>query len=187
MEFLAAGGVQEIFIFCNAHADEVERYIRETQLQKRLATVVLRVLKSNAPCYSPGDALRVTCVFDTSNRTSATRAGWGHEDEMCNLYLMVHAEAPRYASCTGSATGGGGRSKFDFESPRGASAFFQSSEEPLVAARPIGAFVVPPPAPLGAPRASPKGMRPPRARSCPSSAPSSTSSSLGRSRPSSTR
>ena len=41
-----------------AHADEVERYIRETQLQKRLATVVLRVLKSNAPCYSPGDALR---------------------------------------------------------------------------------------------------------------------------------
>ena len=24
MEFLAAGGVQEIFIFCNAHADEVE-------------------------------------------------------------------------------------------------------------------------------------------------------------------
>ena len=58
MEFLAAGGVQEIFIFCNAHADEVERYIRETQLQKRLATVVLRVLKSNAPCYSPGDALR---------------------------------------------------------------------------------------------------------------------------------
>ena len=38
MEFLAAGGVQEIFIFCNAHADEVERRIRETQLQKRLAT-----------------------------------------------------------------------------------------------------------------------------------------------------
>ena len=57
---------------------------------------------------APGDALRVTCVFDTSNRTSVTRAGWGHGDEMCNLYLMVHAEEPRYASCTGSASGGAG-------------------------------------------------------------------------------
>ena len=92
----------------------------------------------------------MTCVFDTSNRTSATRAGWGHEDEMCNLYLMVHAEAPRYASCTGTATGGGGRSKFDFESAarRGA-----AGEARQIEAATTGAFVVPPPAPLGAPRA----------------------------------
>ena len=96
---------------------------------------------------APGDALRVTCVFDTSNRTSATRAGWGHGDEMCNLYLMVHAAEPRYASCTGSASGGGGRSKFDFESR------VEKTKTTPVAAAATGAFVVPPPAPLGAPRA----------------------------------
>ena len=101
---------------------------------------------------APGDALRVTCVFDTSNRTSATRAGWGHEDEMCNLYLMVHAEAPRYASCTGTATGGGGRSKFDFESAARRGAAGEPYARRIEAAT-TGAFVVPPPAPLGAPRA----------------------------------
>ena len=88
---------------------------------------------------APGDALRVTCVFDTSNRTSVTRAGWGHGDEMCNLYLMVHAEEPRYASCTGSASGGGGRSKFDFESR------LEKTKTTPVAATATGAFVVPPP------------------------------------------
>ena len=118
-----------------------------------------RAQKKGGFDIAPGDALRVTCVFDTSDRAAPTRAGWGHGDEMCNLYLMVHAEEPRYASCTGSATGGGGRSKFDFESPRGASAFFQSSEEPLVAARTIGAFVVPPPTFAHAPDA----LRPPSA------------------------
>ena len=89
---------------------------------------------------APGDALRVTCVFDTSNRTSATRAGWGHGDEMCNLYLMVHAEEPRYASCTGSASGGGGRSKFDFESRAET-----PKTTPEILASATGAFVVPPP------------------------------------------
>jgi peptidylamidoglycolate lyase len=88
---------------------------------------------------APGDALRVTCVFDTSNRTAVTRAGWGHGDEMCNLYLMVHAEEPRYASCTGSASGGGGRSKFDFESR------VEKTKTTPVAAAATGAFVVPPP------------------------------------------
>ena len=58
LEFLAAGGVQEIFIFCCAHADEVERYVRESQVARRLATVALRVLKSRGDCMSPGDALR---------------------------------------------------------------------------------------------------------------------------------
>ena len=89
---------------------------RDPQLPQLFEVVAGEDAENAGFAVAPGDALRVTCVFDTSNRTSATRAGWGHEDEMCNLYLMVHAEAPRYASCTGTATGGGGRSKFDFES-----------------------------------------------------------------------
>lgn len=55
-------------------------------------------------CRAPdaGDKLRATCTFDTSERTADTYAGWGHGDEMCNLYLMVHAEEPMYLSCQGS-------------------------------------------------------------------------------------
>ena len=52
----------------------------------------------------PGDKLRVTCAYDTTSRAAPTPAGWGHGDEMCNLYLMVHAEAPAFCSCSGSKT-----------------------------------------------------------------------------------
>ena len=45
MEFLAAGGVQEIFIFCCAHAESVERYVRESKLVRRLATVRVHVVE----------------------------------------------------------------------------------------------------------------------------------------------
>jgi len=86
---------------------------------------------------APGNQLRVTCVFDTTNRTTPTSAGWGHGDEMCNLYLMVHAEESKYASCTGSATGGGGRSKFDLET--------REARHTKVEAKKTGVFVVPPP------------------------------------------
>ena len=58
LEFLAAGGVQEVFIFCCAHAAEVERYIRETDLERRLATLAVHVIVSAGPCHSAGDALR---------------------------------------------------------------------------------------------------------------------------------
>lgn len=58
LEFLAAGGVQEIFIFCCAHADKVRAYIKETDLERRLATVALRLLVANGACLSTCDALR---------------------------------------------------------------------------------------------------------------------------------
>ena len=58
LEFLAAGGVQEIFIFCCAHADAVERYVKESKLVRRLATVRVHVLVSQGLCTSAGDALR---------------------------------------------------------------------------------------------------------------------------------
>ena len=122
---------------------------RDPQLPQLFEVVAGEDAENAGFAVAPGDALRVTCVFDTSNRTSATRAGWGHEDEMCNLYLMVHAEAPRYASCTGTATGGGGRSKFDFESAARRGAAGEPYARRIEAAT-TGAFVVPPPAPLGA-------------------------------------
>jgi len=35
----------------------------------------------------PGDVIRMTCEFDTSNRTTNTGWGDGTEDEMCLTYL----------------------------------------------------------------------------------------------------
>eukprot|EP00965_Chrysotila_dentata_P235448 6200761-Pleurochrysis_carterae.AAC.2 len=58
LEFLAAGGVQEIFVFCCAHAEIIERYVEETELRRRLGTVTLHILVARAPCFSAGDALR---------------------------------------------------------------------------------------------------------------------------------
>lgn len=58
LEFLAAGGVQEVFIFCCAHAEEVERYITESNLAQRLATITLHVMLAQGACTSAGDALR---------------------------------------------------------------------------------------------------------------------------------
>ena len=58
LEFLAAAGVQEVFLFCCAHAAEIERYVRETQLERRLATLTLHVIPAKGQCFSTGDALR---------------------------------------------------------------------------------------------------------------------------------
>lgn len=58
LEFLAAGGVQEVFVFCCSHSEEVQRYIKETELERRLATLRLHVLVAAGNCYSVGDALR---------------------------------------------------------------------------------------------------------------------------------
>ncbi|EOD10984.1 hypothetical protein EMIHUDRAFT_459808 [Emiliania huxleyi CCMP1516] len=58
LEFLAASGVQEIFVFCCAHAEQVISYVRDSQLELRLASVRLHVLAAKSPCFSAGDALR---------------------------------------------------------------------------------------------------------------------------------
>lgn len=36
-----------------------------------------------------GDKLSVTCEFDTSSTDHEVHAGATHNDEMCNMYLMV--------------------------------------------------------------------------------------------------
>jgi translation initiation factor eIF-2B subunit epsilon len=58
LEFLAASGVQEVFVFCCAHAEEVERYVVESNLAQRLATMSVHVLVAQGACTSAGDALR---------------------------------------------------------------------------------------------------------------------------------
>ena len=50
---------------------------------------------------APGDVLKTTCYFNTMSRTAVTKAGWGHTNEMCNLYLMVHSDEPASLSCMG--------------------------------------------------------------------------------------
>ncbi|MEQ1507261.1 MAG: hypothetical protein ABMB14_33845 [Myxococcota bacterium] len=37
----------------------------------------------------PDDALEITCTFDSSGRTEPTLPGWGTENEMCLMTLMV--------------------------------------------------------------------------------------------------
>ena len=77
----------------------------------------------------PGDVIRVTCIFDTRNRTQVTRAGWSHGDEMCNLYMMVHAEEPAYLSCNGAR--GNGRTRMEIQhSPDSSQASAQPPDDP---------------------------------------------------------
>ena len=91
----------------------------------------------------PGDKLRATCVFDTTERLTTTNAGWGHGDEMCNLYLMVHAEEPMYMSCSGGSEDGG---KFRVDhSPDQQEDGGRDHPDPSA----VSAYVVPPPPPGG--------------------------------------
>lgn len=50
----------------------------------------------------PGDTLQATCMFDSSNQTRPVKAGSTHNDEMCNLYLMLYSQLPYFMSCYGS-------------------------------------------------------------------------------------
>jgi peptidylamidoglycolate lyase len=46
-----------------------------------------------------GDWLRATCQFNSSLTDVETPVGHGATNEMCNLYLMVHAELPYFSWC----------------------------------------------------------------------------------------
>ena len=58
LEFLAAGGVQEIYIFCCAHADEVERYVVDSELAASARNGHAACAQVTGKCTSAGDALR---------------------------------------------------------------------------------------------------------------------------------
>lgn len=55
LEFLVSRGVQEIFVFCVAHAAQIKEYLQESKWSKM--DVEIRAISSEN-CYSEGDALR---------------------------------------------------------------------------------------------------------------------------------
>lgn len=50
----------------------------------------------------PGDTLKATCMFDSTSVKQAVNAGATHNDEMCNLYLMLYSQLPYFMACYGS-------------------------------------------------------------------------------------
>eukprot|EP00026_Physarum_polycephalum_P004385 Phypoly_transcript_04403.p1 GENE.Phypoly_transcript_04403~~Phypoly_transcript_04403.p1 ORF type:complete len:529 (+),score=70.14 Phypoly_transcript_04403:24-1610(+) len=56
IEFLAASGVQEIFVFCCAHAQQIKEYLSELKGQEWCGVKVKTLVSQN--CKSAGDALR---------------------------------------------------------------------------------------------------------------------------------
>ena len=42
-------------------------------------------------------------MFDSSTQTHPVNAGATHNDEMCNLYLMLYSQLPYFMSCYGAS------------------------------------------------------------------------------------
>ncbi len=57
VEFLAVAGVQEIFVFCCAHAEMIKTHLQSSRWMKPLSPVKLHIIISK-DCPSVGDALR---------------------------------------------------------------------------------------------------------------------------------
>lgn len=56
-EFLAISGVQEVILFCRAHADQIRQYITHSRWAKATSTMHIQIVV-NGECMSMGDALR---------------------------------------------------------------------------------------------------------------------------------
>ncbi|KXZ51597.1 hypothetical protein GPECTOR_12g561 [Gonium pectorale] len=48
----------------------------------------------------PGDRLTVTCDYDTTSRKDPINAGGTHNDEMCNMYVMVYGKTSYITMCS---------------------------------------------------------------------------------------
>ncbi len=57
LEFLAAGGVQQIFVVCCAHAEKVESYLNSSPWTRRGPQLQVQIIVSEQ-CFTAGDALR---------------------------------------------------------------------------------------------------------------------------------
>ncbi len=69
---------------------------RDPQLPQGFAPIKDNIL------IRPGDTLKATCMFDSSAVHSPVNAGATHNDEMCNLYLMLYSQLPFFMACYGS-------------------------------------------------------------------------------------
>ncbi|PJF19735.1 hypothetical protein PSACC_00451, partial [Paramicrosporidium saccamoebae] len=56
-EFLAVSGVQEVILFCRAHADQIKQYLSRSRWSKPTSTMHIQIVVNNE-CTSVGDALR---------------------------------------------------------------------------------------------------------------------------------
>lgn len=56
-EFLAVSGVQEVILFCRAHAEQIRQYLSRSRWSKPTASMHIQIIINNE-CMSMGDALR---------------------------------------------------------------------------------------------------------------------------------
>lgn len=57
IEFLVEAGVQEIFVFCSRHADQIKKHISQSKWQSSRSPCDVKTIKVE-DCFSVGDALR---------------------------------------------------------------------------------------------------------------------------------
>ncbi|XP_030832339.1 translation initiation factor eIF-2B subunit epsilon [Strongylocentrotus purpuratus] len=57
LEFLATNGVQEIFVFCSSHSDQIKRHVEKCKWNKKTSPCRVCPVLSEG-CHSLGDALR---------------------------------------------------------------------------------------------------------------------------------
>lgn len=57
IDFLAASGVKQIFVYCSSHAGMIKAHLEKSKLSKPNSPVQLRIMMSEN-CYSLGDAMR---------------------------------------------------------------------------------------------------------------------------------
>lgn len=57
IDFLAASGVKQIFVYCSSHAGMIKSHLEKSKLSKPNSPVQLRIMMSEN-CYSLGDAMR---------------------------------------------------------------------------------------------------------------------------------
>ncbi|KAG2498330.1 hypothetical protein HYH03_003590 [Edaphochlamys debaryana] len=74
------------------HSGTQELISRDPQLPQSFVPAPRHVLWA-------GDRVTVTCDFDSTSRTAVTNAGGTHNDEMCNMYVMVYGRTPYLTMC----------------------------------------------------------------------------------------
>ena len=91
LEFLCAGGVEEVFVFACHGTEAIQAYLRA--VETRFFPTALRCIASRAPCFSAGDALREVYEANVIQGDFVLAPG----DVVTNLYLPALIAAHRAA------------------------------------------------------------------------------------------